>query len=469
MRAGASMSVKILEHALPFDFKKHVNAHWHALEHRSCPPFLLTRDNFGAATNVWRLDRLDEQGDPQRILLSAPLPPYDTGYIISPNQRFLAIAHSDDSQFDWRVYDLSTGSLIPESGLRGHGHLRSYWENAGEFTALTLKEGDEDIILRYTLTGEGKLEQVGCAVPATGPEPTDSFGLEWLAKDGSIFTSSSVIPSWVRPARRPHSIAYYPPCSDRTTIPAVLDLPFTTEGKDAIFSKHFIQISETNFAFVVEENEWGTDMNPIAAVSTVRLITCTACPTPGDKPGISLSWTARFEHAIDQITYVPSLSTGTIVVRGKWHAPYPYPGIGPRGPNKRILTFLDVSTGTLLRQTEQTINPSSSSAYSCIGPNLVVYDALVQVPWLYAIPLARVMEIGLEGIENSEGQTDVQVTRLEVGNGPDPWNSKVRRSAEQGRWKWVKNTEVLPDGKLVLFSDRGPEFWVLDHAAINCV
>ena len=457
------MSVKLLAHTLPSDFKKHDNAHWQALEHRWRPPFLLTTDNFGAATNVWRLDQLDEQGDPQPILLSPSLPPnpyvsLTTAHITSPNERFLAIALSSDGSTSWRVYDLSTGSLISESGLQGYGVSDSYWQNAGEFAALTAREGSEQVILRYTLTEDGKLEQVGCAVPPAA----DSFGLEYLAKDGSIFTSTSVIPS-----RSPLSIAYYPPYSDRTTIPAVLDVPFTTEEKDAIFPQYFTQISERSLALVVEENEWDADMNPIGAVSTVRLVTYTACSTPMDKPGISLSWTARFEHSIDQITHVPSLGTGTIVVRGQWHAPYAEDG--SRGLNKRILTFLDASTGTVLRQTEQAFDPSSSTACCCIGPQWVVYDRHVQTPWLYAIPLARVMEIGLEGTENSEGRTDVQVKKLEVLNGPEPWNSKVKKSAQQGRWKWVKDTEVLPDGKLVLFSERGPEFWVLDYMATSYV
>ena len=464
------MSVKILAHVLPSNFEKHDNAHWQALEHRWLPPFLLTTDNFAAATNVWRLDQLaatssNEQDDPQPILLSPSLPiyPYLTNaHITSPDERFLALISSCDRTSSWRVYDLSTGSLISESGLQGYSYSGSYWQNAGKFAALAVEEDDRQVILRYTLTNEGKLEQVGCAVAAAEVLGFDSFGLEHLAKDGSIFTTTTVIPS-----RRPLRIAYYPPHSDRTTIPAVLDVPFSTEGKNGTFSKSVIQISERALAMVVEEGEWGADMNPIAAVSTVRLVTYTACPTPGDEPGISLSWTVNFEHAIDQITYVPSLGTGTIVVLGQWHAPYPEDG--PRAPNKLILTFLDASTGALLRQTEQTFDRDGYSAHRFIGPDWVVYNRDVQTPWLYAIPLARVMEIGLEGVENSEGQMDVQVKKLEVRNGPKPWNSKVRKSAEQGRWRWVKNTEVLPDGKLVLFSDRGPEFWVLDYAAISSV
>jgi hypothetical protein len=464
------MSTMILAHTLPSDFKKHEKEHWHALEHRWRPPFLLTTDNFGAATNVWRFDQLtstssNEGSDLQPVLLNPSLPPnpyatLTTAHIVSPNERFLAVALASDSSGSWRVYDLSTGSLISESAFpetRSYGYWG--WQSAGEFAALTVKEGGKQVVLRYHLTDEGKLEHVGGVVPVSEGLDPELFGLEHLAKDGSIFTCTAELPS-----RRPLNIAYYPPHSNDTTIPGKLEIPFTTEGKDTIVAKHFIQVSERSLAFVVEENEWGADMNPIAALSTVRLATYTACTTPSDKPDISLSWTARLEHAIDEITYVPSLGTGAVVVRGRWHAPYAEDG--SRGQDKLVLTFLDASTGTMLKQAEQAMERSGPSR-CCTGPNWMVYETLAPTPWLYSIPLTRVMEIGLEGVENSDGQRDVQVKRVEVQTGPAPWNTKTKKSAAEGRWKWVKDVEVLPNGKLILFSERGPEFWVLDHTAIN--
>ena len=431
--------------------------------HSWCSPFLLTTDNFGATTNVWRLD----QGDPQPTLLHPSLPPTrhaattTTVHIVSPNERFLAIALSSHTSASWRIYDLSTGSLISESDFpQTQSHSLGRWQNAGDLAALTVEQGGKQVILRYKLTDEGQLEQRGCAI-ATPEDParTDSFELQHLAKDGSIFTYASDIPS-----KHPLGIAYYPPYSDRTTFPARLALPFTSEEKDTIVAKNFIQVSENSLAFSVEENEWGADMNPIAALSTVRLVTYTTCTTPNDKPHMTLSWTIRLEHAVEEIAYVPTLGTGTIVVQGRWHAPYA--GDGSRGPDKRVLTFLDPSTGALLKQTEQTVVPKGASL-QCIGPNWVVYNKLAQTPWLYVIPLTRVMEIGLDGVENSGGQMDAQVKKVEVRNGPEPWNSKAKKAAEQGRWRWVNDAELLPDGKLVVFPERGPEFWVLDPTMID--
>jgi hypothetical protein len=79
------------------------------------------------------------------------------------------------------------------------------------------------------------------------------------------------------------------------------------------------------------------------------------------------------------------------------------------------------------------------------------------------------MEIGLEGVENPKGRLDGQVRKSEIQRGPEPWNSKARKSAVQGRWRWVKGREILPDGKLVLFPERGLEFWLLDPMVASSV
>lgn len=458
----------IFTHALPSDFVKNKNASWHALEHEWRKPFLLTTDEFGAATNLWRLNQLtsasdNNQDSPRPILLKPPLPHNRyvariTAHLTSPNERFLAIAiyaYGSYPSTSWRVYDLSTGFLISESDSPETQSSDHRWRTSGEIAAtLTAKGGREHVILQYRLTDKGNLEQVQCVIPALD----DLSTIEHVVQDGSVFISTAVAKS-----RRPLAIVYYPPHSESTTIPQRLEIPFTTEGKDTILAENFVQVSERSLAFVVEENEWDVDFTEFTAVSTVCLVTYMAGATPGDKSGISLSWVARFDHKVHEIAYLPSLGTGTIIVRGK--VPAPYAEDGSRDLDKHILAFLDASTGTLLKKTEQ----DSTKTGCFLGSNWVVYDWTVQTPWLYILSLARVMEIGLEGVENSEGRLDGQVRKLEIQSGPEPWNSKARKSAVQGRWRWVNGREILPDGKLVLFPERGLEFWLLDPTVASSV
>jgi hypothetical protein len=362
----------ILTHTFPSDFVKNKNAPWHALEHEWCTPFLLTTDEFGAATNLWRLNQLtstsdNKQDSPRPILPKPPLPHNRyvariTAHLTSLNEHFLAIAiyaYESYPSTSWRVYDLSTGFLISESDSPETESPDHRWRTTGEIAAtLTVKCGCEHVILQYRLTDEGNLEQVQCVIPTLD----DLSTIEHLVQDGSVFISTAVAKS-----KRPLAIVYHPPHSESTTIPQRLEIPFTTEGKDTILAENFVQVSEKSLAFVVEENEWDVDFTEFTTVSTVCLVTYTAA-TPGDKPSILLSWTAHFDHKVHEIAYLPSLGTGTIIVRSK--LPAPYAEDGSRDLDKRILTFLDASTGTLPKQTEQDI----TKAGCLLGSNWVVYD-----------------------------------------------------------------------------------------------
>ncbi|PPR02739.1 hypothetical protein CVT26_009450 [Gymnopilus dilepis] len=423
----SSLTSSTLQHTIPDDFDVPRSRPWDALKVFQNHPYIITADDFGAATTLWSF----EGGEAKVVTtLNPPLP--SSARILNSNSLVVSAPHGvlvllfhdpkgKKSPIDVaRMYSLGTGELVQELELG----FEAAWDTllvSGDTLILTAKEHDRrPKVVWYTLSANGleKEKEGGTDLPDGLTAGMERLVPLYLVDAGSLVTSSTSFPSNKLEIRL---------LDHRATITA------SHATADYIAPGPVVQVDDS-LVLAVTEAEFDQELSP--AYATIHKISLS---------DLSPQWSKSLPYKVIDLTYHPALQA--LVVLGWKDAK----GSVSEGGHEAIVTFLRKDNGDVLAERTFPWDAGLHALTAKCTPddNLVVVSEAGEI---LVVPLQSVLDSGLPLKE--DGRLAMQPSPVR----PEPYNTKAAKAGAS--WKWVKKAIVGP-GAVVLFALRGPEFYAV--------
>ena len=430
----SSLRTGVVHHELPEDFQIHPNSPWKPLASLADIPYILTKDSFGGANNVWCIDSDSQEASLQvttSLYPGLPATSLDLWIRCFPEHNILVIKLVRKPRVSWeavlRVYSLGSGTMLQEIDLPGESAHTPPRRARGFLMVTVTSAADGPRAFIYKVSSKG-LQEVRCF----GVDPTITVQLSGqkhlvpihISSDGDPLITSTYIPS------------------DKISLKFhYLGKPYTATlsayfpRSDYLAPKSVVSLIDTSLTFIMEESCSEDDYNPSRAQSTVCCISL---------PDLSLTWRTPLPYPTLGLTHHPKLRSYAVVGLKNRHTMF-------------SVAFLNDGTGEILK--EETFScapdgtvfiPNTSFPPTCTSNDDFV--AVTHTGELLVLPLVDILHNGVP--RNEAGKVIMQKSALR----PHPINTKARKAGDN--WRWVDHA-VIGSKTVVLFPVKGPDMYVV--------
>ncbi|KAI5458682.1 hypothetical protein BGZ63DRAFT_50915 [Mariannaea sp. PMI_226] len=435
---------QVIHHQIPDDFKKHPNTPWHALRSLSADPYVISLDEFGAASNIWLAD-----ADGIRLVssLTPPLPGniliWRAKCLYSAEHSLLIIAFNtiphvhqftpENTGGLIRAYNISSGVLQQEVKIDSL-QLDSVFTASPSSKYLAAAVAKPRQIALYQIHSQGLTHIRRVSYPHPPPRMSYYFPIH-VGDDGSVLSSTTIFPSPCLSLHL-HALDATPDIPQATVAIPGLELDYLVPSGSIMTSPSCIVVAISGSDSAFDHHYGGTS---ICALTM---------------PSLSKKWNVNIEEPgfvpkeVKQLSYHSAL--GMVVVLQVVS-------------NQPGLTFIDVQNGSVIRRAFTSPQFDNLNYFSfCIRcTNKDEYVCVLPNGKIAIEPLRRILESGLSEDAQEKGTEEEEVpvreVTLEVQSTPvkpEPWKAKARRLGEM--WQWVDHVAFVSHGA-VLLSIRGPE------------